>query len=185
MKKSNEFLVQFEGLKQGSHDFDWDIDDTFFDDYGEVDFTDTHFRVDMELVKQNNMLILEFDIKGSFACTCDLCLDDIKLPVDYQEQLIVKFSSTEEGATEEMVVLGHGDYEIDVKQFIYEFILIAMPLRRVCEDAGKQCNPEMIAKLSEFNLVETNPSEPESEEDDSEDNTWDALQSLKDKFKNN
>lgn len=183
MKKSNEFLIQFEGLKQGSHDFDWEINDTFFDDLGEVDFTNTHFKVDMELLKQNNMLILEFDIKGSFSCTCDLCLDDITLPVQHHEQLIVKFSSTEEGATEEMVVLNHGDYEIDVKQFIYEFITVAMPLRRTCADAGKKCNPEMIAKLSEFNLVE--PEEAEDSEPEDEDSTWDALKSLKDKFKNN
>lgn len=183
MKKSDEFLIQFEGLKQGSHDFDWEINDTFFDDFGGVDFSQTQLKVDMELIKQNNMLILEFDLNGSFLCTCDLCLDDITLPVEHHEQLIVKFSSTEEGATEEMVVLGHGDYEIDVKQFIYEFITVAMPLRRVCENAGKKCNPQMVAKLSEFNLVE--PVGEEESEPENEDSPWDTLKSLKDKFENN
>lgn len=185
MKKSDEFLIQFVGLKQGSHDFDWEIGDTFFDDFGEVDFTNSRFKVDMELVKQTNMLVLEFDIKGSISCTCDLCLDDITLSVTHQEQLIVKFSSAEEGATEEMVVLGIGEYELDVKQFIYEFIQVALPLRRVCEDAGKNCNPEMIAKLSEFNLTEPEGSQGPEEKQDDEDSTWDALKSLKDKFRNN
>lgn len=184
MKKSDEFIVQFEGLKLGSHHFDWELGATFFDDFGEVEFGRGRFKVDMELLKQNNMLILEFDIRGTFPCSCDLCLEDITLPVSHGERLVVKFSSTEEGATEEMVVLPHGAHEIDVKQFIYEFISVSLPLRRICADAGATCNAAMLEKLSEFNLTEPGPSDsPETEEN--EDETWNALQSLKDKFRNN
>lgn len=183
MKKSDEFLVQFEGLKQGSHDFDWEIKQTFFDDFGEVEFDESHFKVDMVLTKQSTMLILDFVINGSISCSCDLCLEDITMPVSHEEQLIVKFSSAEEGATEEMVVLPHGAHEINVKQFIYEFILVALPLRRTCKDAGKTCNPKMLEKLSEFNLTEPEGSQEPEQEDES--STWDALKSLKDKFRNN
>lgn len=184
MKKSDEFLVQFEGLKLGSHHFDWEISETFFDDFGEVEFSQGSYRVDMELLKQNNMLILEFDIQGSLPCSCDLCLEDITMPVAHQDRLVVKFSSEPQEATEEMVVLSHGDYEIDVKQFIYEFIAVSVPPRRTCADAGKTCNAAMLDKLSEFNLTEPESDEPSEPEDDT-DSTWDALKSLKDKFRNN
>lgn len=183
MKKSGEFLVQFEGLKQGSHHFDWEIGSTFFDDFGGVEYNNVHFKVDMELLKQSTMLILDFNIEGSFECSCDLCLEDIQMPVTYQDQLVVKFAAEPQEATEEMVVLQHGDYEIDVKQFIYEFITISLPLRRTCADAGKSCNPAMLDKLSEFNLVE--PESAEESPEESEDSPWDALKSLKDKFRNN
>ena len=182
MKKSDEFLVQFEGLKLGSHHFDWEIDETFFDDFGETEFGKGRYRVDMELTKQNNMLILEFGIDGSVPCTCDLCLEEMTLPVSHEDRLLVKFAAEPQEPTEEMVVLRQGDYEIDVKQFIYEFIAISQPLRHICADAGKTCNAEMLERLSEFNLgpAEAMPSEPEGDE---EDTTWDALKSLKDKLK--
>lgn len=184
MKKSDEFLVQFEGLKLGSHHFDWEIDNTFFDDFGEVEFSQGNYRVEMELLKQNNMLILEFDIKGSLPCSCDLCLDDITVPIAHSDRLVVKFADEPQEPTEEMVVLRHGDYEIDVKQFIYEFIVVSSPLRRTCADAGKTCNAAMVDKLSEFNLTEPESSEP-SEPEEGGENTWEALKSLKDKFRNN
>jgi len=184
MKKSDEFLVQFEGLKLGSHHFDWEINETFFDDFGEVEFGKGRFKVDMELLKQNNMLILEFDINGSFPCQCDLCLDDIEVPVSHGDRLVVKFAAEAQDPTEEMVVLRHGDYEINVRQFIYEFIAVSLPQRRTCADAGKTCNAAMLDKLSEFNLTEPEtPAAPDAE--DGEDSTWDALKSLKDKFRNN
>lgn len=186
MKKSDEFLVQFEGLKLGSHHFDWELDETFFDGFGEVEAAKGSYRVDMELLKQNNMLILEFDLNGTLPCSCDLCLDDITVPVEHSDRLVVKFAAEAQEPTEEMVVLRHGDYEIDVKQFIYEFIAVSLPLRRTCADAGKTCNAAMLEKLSEFNLTEpeaAEPSEPDGHTDT--DSTWDALKSLKDKFRNN
>lgn len=184
MKKSDEFLVQFEGLKLGSHHFDWEIGETFFDDFGEVEFSRGSYRVDMELLKQNNMLILEFDIRGTLPCSCDLCLEDITVPVVHSDRLVVKFAAEPQEATEEMVVLRHGEYELDVKQFIYEFIAVSLPLRRTCADAGQTCNAAMLEKLSEFNLTPPGQAEePETDEDG--ENTWEALKSLKDKFRNN
>lgn len=186
MKKSDEFLVQFEGLKLGSHHFDWEINESFFDEFDDVEFGGSHFRIDMNLLKESNMLILEFDIQGNVPFACDLCLEDISVPVSHKDRLIVKFSSEPQEDTEEMVVLSHNDYQIDVKQFIYEYIVLSVPFRRVCASPGNtpQCNVEVLSKLKEFNLSEEDL--PEQNTGNEEENTdWSALNALKDKFRNN
>lgn len=184
MKKTSEFLVQFEGLKQGSHLFDWEIKKEFFEDFGNTEPENGEYTVKMELLKDNNMIILEFDIHGTYPGQCDMCLNDVVVPVYHQDRIVVKFSSEPQEATEEMVVLHTGDYEIDVKQFIYEFITVSLPWRKTCADAGKTCNADMLSKLSEFNLVEPEADSPEGDEN-AADSPWDALKSLKDKFGNN
>lgn len=186
MKKSDEFIVQFEGLKLGSHHFDWEINESFFDDFGEVEFGKGQFQVDMELTKQNNMLILEFDVKGKVPFPCDLCLEDIHVSVSHKEQVIVKFSSDAPESTDDMVVLGIHAHEIDVKQFIYEFIAISVPFKRTCDKPGQtaSCNKEVLKHLSAFELSETATTEEEPGEN-GDGSPWDGLKSLKDKFNNN
>lgn len=179
MKKLSEYVVQFEGLKTGSHRFDWEVDEKFFEDFGDVEFGRGKFHVELDLQKENTMLILNFHIHGSFSCSCDLCLEEIHMPVEHEDRLIVKFGSGDEEPDAEIIFLRHGEYEIDLRQPIYEIIATSVPFRRTCADVGKTCDPEMLRRIGQPQGT-TLESENQAEEGES---PWDILKSLKNKEK--
>ena len=84
--------------------------------------------------------------------TCDRCLDEFNFPVDYQTKLIVNFGKNKGEVTEEIITISESDHEINVAQYIYEFIHLALPMKKVHPDDEKgvsTCNGEVMKKLKE------------------------------------
>lgn len=134
-----------------------------------------NLKVELELDKQETMLILLFHITGEIFHTCDVCLSEFPSRVDINERQIVKFGSEDvEDDTEEIIVLNKNEHEIDVSTLIYEYVNLAVPYISRCEDAGNTqwCDKEMIEKLQKL-------SAKEEEENDSADPRWDALKKIK------
>jgi uncharacterized metal-binding protein YceD (DUF177 family) len=100
------------------------------------------------------------------------------MPVEHEDRLIVKFGSGEEEPDAEILFLRHGEYEIDLRQPIYEIIATSVPFRRTCADVGKTCDPEMLRRIGKAQGT-TESTSPEEEGE----SPWDILKSLKNKEK--
>lgn len=173
----NQFMIPFKGLKEGKHEFSFDINKTFFEELEYSMINDGNVKVDMEMDKQPTMLVFKFDIHGTIRLQCDRCLDNYDQPVDGERILIVKFTTREsDNRSEDIVILPEDAHEFDVGHQIYEYINLMLPIKHAHEFSA-DCNQEMIEKLNEEN---TNP-------DDSEeiDERWKALEELKKNMKNN
>jgi uncharacterized metal-binding protein YceD (DUF177 family) len=172
MKKSDEFIIQFEGLKYGSHDYEFEIRDSFFESFGDQEFSQSSIKVQLNLFKDSNMMILNFIIHGSAKFSCDRCIDEYNQPLSGSYRLIVKEDDESYQETDEILVIRKGEHELDVEQYIYEFVELSLPGRRICSQSadGKECNPEIIRKLNQMSVI------PESE---STDPRWEVLKKLK------
>jgi len=171
LKSLRIYSIPFTGLKLGKHQFEYDITDAFFDEFEYSLVKRANLKCLVELEKQETMLILNFDIKGSIFANCDRCLAQYPQPVDIREQQIAKFRSEEGDDDEEIIILTKSDHEIDVSGLIYEYINVALPLITVCIDEGftPYCDKEMLESLSKLTV---NP------DPDQTDPRWDALKKL-------
>ena len=172
MKSNRQFIIPFKGLKVGKHNFVYDIDDTFFDDYEQSEITKGNIHVEVDLDKKANMLELYFSIEGDVLVICDRCLDEFEIPIDYETELFVKFGDVSEEQTDEIIVLSHNEFELDVAQYIYEFVHLSLPYKRVHPDDSRgrsTCNKEMLKKLDEYIIREN---------DENKDSRWDDLKNL-------
>jgi uncharacterized metal-binding protein YceD (DUF177 family) len=169
-------MIPFVGLKVGFHDFDFDVSDSFFD---EIEYSIIHsgsVKVHISLEKKETMLIAIFTIDGKVKTNCDRCNDPIEVVVDGTYQLIFKFGLEPE-FDENLVVLHPDDYEIDMREHIYEFITVSLPTR-VVHPKG-ECNEEMIALLNEYSVQKLESEDDEDwdedewDEDLGEDDDWD------------
>ena len=73
---------------------------------------------------------------------------------------------------DEIVVIPEHDYEIDLSQYLYEYINLILPYRKVHgedENGNSLCNPDIIKKIEEHT------------EEEATDPRWDALKKLKNK----
>lgn len=177
MKALKQFSIPFTGLKLGKHQFDFEIDKSFFDAFEYSLVKDGALKATVDLDKQETMLILHFHIWGTIQLNCDKCLAEFAQPIDIKERQIVKFAEDNlESDDLEIIVLNRKDSEIDISEMIYEFINVAVPYINNCEQAsnGQTCDPEMIATLEKLANRDT-----EKEEEKSDDPRWAALKKLK------
>jgi uncharacterized protein len=155
VKQKHLFKIPFKGLKVGKHEFDFDTDDSFFEEFegSEINKGKVHTRVVLE--KSNTLMELHFELHGLVLTLCDRCLDDLEIAVDYKTSMYVKFGDETEEQTDEIIILSHNEHELDVAQYIYEFINLSMPYKRVHPDdpRGKStCNKEMLENLDKYLL---------------------------------
>jgi uncharacterized protein len=158
----NPYTIQFGGLPVGIHEYEFEIKDAFFKTIENSYITKADIAVKAMLTKQNNVLHLDFDISGSFGSECDRCLKDFNFPISTKEKLIIKHGNPDE-STDEISVIPEGMDEVNIAHYIYEYIVLSIPARRVpCEIDAKlyECDFETLAKLNEISADFETEKEP-------------------------
>ena len=82
MKALREFKIPFVGLKEGKHQFDFQIERKFFDAFKYDEFEKVFFDVTLELNKKETMLELHFVAKGTVNVPCDVTGEDFDMEVN-------------------------------------------------------------------------------------------------------
>ena len=177
MKALKEFNINFGNLKIGVHEYDFDINDVFFKEfeYSLIQFAEVKAKVKLDK-KKETMLSLTISLEGQINVECDRCLDEFPLPFKNEHHIYVKLSDkdlTDGVEDEELIILSQDANELDLATILYELITIEIPIKKVCADVGKECNPEMLARISNYDpeTKEIKDELPKSEEDSTEDGT--------------
>lgn len=175
MNPLKQFSIPFTGLKLGAHQFDYELDDTFFNAFEYSLIKSGNLKVNLELDKQETMLLLKFRVIGTLNLDCDKCLSEFAYPVNLYERQIVKFAEDElESDDEEIISLSRKDSEIDISGPLYEMINVAVPYIKNCEQADKECDQEMISRLEQLSI-----DKQAEENEQTSDPRWEALNKLK------
>jgi len=176
MKVTNEFLIPFIGLKLGKHPFEFQINKAFFDKFEYHEYENCAIQVNVVLEKKSTMLELSFKHKGTVTVPCDLTNEIFDLPIKGKIKLVVTFGEEFNDDNEELLVLPHGEHQIDIAQYIYEMIVLSVPLKRVhpgIKDGTLQT--EALKKLSELTIKE---QKLENKKEENIDPRWDKLKQL-------
>jgi uncharacterized metal-binding protein YceD (DUF177 family) len=171
----SQYIIQFGGLPVGLHDFEFDVDGTFFQKTENSEVQTANIQVDATLTKQNNLLQMHFTIYGTVGLDCDRCLKYFDYPIDATGDLVIKHGNTSE-STDEILVIPEGQEEFDISQYLYEYIVLAIPARRVpCEldETSFVCDFETLDKLN--NLT----TDPEEKSDLPGNPMWEKLNKIK------
>lgn len=143
MSTPTDFIIPFKGYKIGVHEFDFQIDDALLQAVGDGEMIGADAVAHVTMSKGAGMLTLDVAIEGTVKVECDRCLDELLLPVDIEDQLVVKFSEEEEGFDGEVMWLNPADGQLDLMDWLYETVLLALPYQRV-HASLEECNPEMV-----------------------------------------
>lgn len=155
MASKHTYEIAFVGLKQGIHEFVYDVDDKFFVEKGDPDFTNCQAQVKLQLDKKVGFMLLKFEIGGKADITCDRCGNPLAMDIWDEFNVLVKLVENPEemNAQEEdpdVFYISRTESHIDVADWIYEFVLLSFPLQKMCsneEMGGPQCNKEVLDKL--------------------------------------
>lgn len=96
MSHLREFTIPIQGLKIGIHEYDFLIGNEFFTHFEDSPIEQGTFKVRFILDLREDMLVLTFDFEGSIKTDCDRCLVGIDLPIEGDEDLIIKYAEESE-----------------------------------------------------------------------------------------
>lgn len=167
-----QFVIQFGGLKADQHHFDFEIDDTFFEHFEYSEIKEGTIHVHLELLKEEKVLAFTFSFDGKVTLPCDRCFEPVDLKINGTEHLVVKFGDGYYEENDELQIIPEGVTQFDISPFLYEYIHLLLPVRRVHpedENGNSLCNPEVIKMLEQSSSA----TEP--------DPRWEALNKLKNK----
>jgi uncharacterized metal-binding protein YceD (DUF177 family) len=178
MSNRREFEIAFVGLKPGVHEFTYRIDDRFFEEYNEQDFRNPSANVKLLLEKSNGFMILRFEIGGQAEVTCDRCNNNLPIQLFDEFKVMIKMTDDPELMNEQeedpdVYYISRGESHIDVKDWIYEFINLSIPMQKTCEYEsmdGPYCNPAAREALNNMRPEEKPGANP----------IWKGLEKFKD-----
>ena len=122
------------------------------------------------------MLELNFKHKGTVHVPCDSTGEMFDLPVKGKLRLVVQFGDEFNNDNEELLILPHGEHQIDISQYIYEMIVLSIPLKRIhpgIKDGSLKS--EALEKLKEMSVKDAKTVDTKEENTDPR---WDKLKQL-------
>ncbi|MBO7586302.1 MAG: DUF177 domain-containing protein [Bacteroidales bacterium] len=172
-----QFKLRLSGVEDGTYCYSVNCDKSFFELAEISDVRDGNLDLRIEMHKTEKLVDVICQFKGFVIAPCDRCLLPVTLPMDFEQRLIVKLVPTvEEGENDDdddIWVMDENTYELDLFQFVYESIYLALPMQILHEDdenGQSTCDPAVLAKLQELS---------KKENDQETDPRWDALKNLK------
>jgi uncharacterized protein len=168
---SGFFNIPISGLKEGHHLFGFEIGNKFFEEFEESEIKEGNLSVQVELNKLSSHFDLNIKINGEVRICCDRCLELFFHPIACENRLLVKFGKKWDDNDPDLITVPAEEHELDIKQYLYEFIHLALPIQRVHpgnEVGTNSCNPDMLRKLKEHIVNVEKENDPR----------WDELKKL-------
>ena len=180
MKDLKNFDISFIGLKDGVHQFDYNISKEFFDFFNYEEFYNSNVNVSLSFLKKPTLFELTFTFSGNVEVACDISNELFQQPIETEMFLIVKFGDEFNNENEELLIIPHSDYKLNIAQYIYEAIVLAVPIKKVhpgVEDGTLKS--EILDKLDEFKIKDNNTEENHLDVDSNAiDPRWNKLKSI-------
>ncbi len=170
--KKKMFVIPFKGLKEENHQFEFQIKKEFFEFYQYDDVHDSDLLVQLDFNKKSTFIELSFNVTGTVQVVCDLTNEPFHQPIDANLELVIKFGEIFNDEDIDILILPHEAYEVDLSQYIYEMIVLAIPTKKIHPGVKDgTIKSEILDKLEEL--------QPNKEQNNNSiDPRWDKLKGL-------
>ena len=172
MCSQETYTIDLKGLSEDVTVCEFNLDDEFFRALDGSQLEHGALHVSVSIRKMTGFFDLQFHTVGSVIVCCDRCLDDMEQLIEADNHLVVKLGDTySEG--DDTVTVDENEGMLDLSWFIYEFIMLAIPIKHV--HAPGKCNSAMTRKLEELSGAVRSGEEVA----EAIDQRWEALLKLK------
>lgn len=166
------FKIDLKGLKEDVTVLEYNLDEQFFKAMDSTEVNGGDVQVSVSIRKATGYFELHFQVRGTVAVPCNLCLDDMEQPVETDHRLVAKFGA-ENSEEDDVVTVNEDEGILDLSWLVYELIVLAIPIRHV--HAPGKCNAAMMHALEEHSTDRSS----DEESNQSIDPRWEKLKNLK------
>jgi uncharacterized metal-binding protein YceD (DUF177 family) len=171
MSAARDYTIHLGSLGSGEEEFEFHVSEKFFQKFEQSIIQKGEVDVLVVVEKKENMILLDFTTAGEVTVPCDRCLQDLVMEIEGYNELIVKIGDHNEELSEDVIMISSKEHEIDLSQYIYEFISLMIPMRNVHDESenGQACDPEVLKEIQKHI---NHDHEPQS------DPRWDGLKNI-------
>ena len=170
--------------------YEYLLDNKFFIDIDGQEVQKGKVHVTLNIAHKTSWFELLFHLIGNVYISCDRCLDEMEMPIETDNRLIVKLGKEYAEESDEVLIISEDDDSLNLAWFLYEFVALAIPMKHL-HPPGK-CNRTMTSKLKKYSAKQSGneemddfigdddmmpvDNEPEMPEHDPR---WDSLKELR------
>lgn len=136
--------INLQLLPEGKYEHSFHLDDAFFKALDQEEILGGDCQAEVLLEQKAHSAVLFISINGVVQATCDRCLDPVNMPIEVEDEVVVKLGNAPE-EDDENIWLPEDEPVLDLAWLLYEDVELSLPLV-VCHEEG-ECNPEMLALL--------------------------------------
>ena len=145
MGKFTEYQLPLKTLKEGTHEFDFELGKAFFEHMESTDVRDADVRAHVTVVYRGGVYDLTMHCTGQVIVACDRCLDDMELPIDATYHIMVKYGDAYRDDSDDLLEIPDSTANLNIAYMLYDTVMLAIPMKHV-HPMGK-CNRQMSAVL--------------------------------------
>lgn len=149
------------------HTFQYQITDSFFENYGPQDFSNCNATVKLQFDKKSSFFMLKFEIGGTATVICDRCGQPFELQLwDDFDQVVKLVENPDEMKGDEdpdVTYISKAESHLNIADWIYEFINLSVPMQRIHpnDSSGKSgCDPNVLKMLEQMNQQSSEKKNP-------------------------
>lgn len=125
------FDIDIFRLANGEHSFEFDFDSAFFGLFEDSVIENGKGSVKIDLNRTPTLITLNFHLNGEIELVCDRSLDTFMYPINETKEVRIKYGEHWQELSEELYLIPTDTQKIDVGQFVYEFISLAIPMKKL------------------------------------------------------
>ena len=167
----DSFKIDLKVLPQGVTNLEFNLGNDYFKAIEAPDVQKGELVSCLSISRTDDFFELNFHTEGVVHIPCDICLDDIEQQIVSDDRIIAKFGE-DYSEDDDLVTVAENEGILDVAWFIYEFIVLNIPIRHV--HAPGKCNPAMIEMLNQHSAARSG-----EEQEQAIDPRWAALLKIK------
>jgi uncharacterized metal-binding protein YceD (DUF177 family) len=172
-----DFKVNIIGLSKKVHHFQFELNDGFFEQYGKEVLSSGDFDAEVSLDKRETFIEADFKISGHAKLICDRSLEPFDHKIKIDRKVIFKYGEEPQEISDEIVIITRDQDSLDLGQFIYEFIVLAIPIKKLHPDLSEEEGEE--EDDSNVKIVYSTSTEEEEKKEEAIDPRWEKLKKLK------
>ncbi len=187
MKANKAYDIHIFKLSNKEHEYAFDVDAGFFEMFENTPIDTGKGKVLVALEKTDSHIAMVFNIDVVLELVCDRSLDVFEHKVASERKVWFKYGAAYEEQSEELVVIPGDAQIINIAHYMYEFILLEVPMKKLHPKFSDSENDmEEEDELVYSSLEGEEPEEDdleENEENEAVDPRWEKLISIKNKNK--
>ena len=166
------FEINLARLENDTHHFQFELVPDFFETFENNLVEEGYGKAFLVMDKSESMMALNFTIEADILLICDVSLESYRETLTCQKKHIVKFGLTSEELSDEISTIDMGMQILNVSGYIYEFVSLEIPMKKVHPTLRDQERAELVYK------DETPPSN-DQERENTIDPRWAVLKKIK------
>ena len=170
-KAFRKFEISIFNLSNKVHEYRFPINETLIGLFEQSIAERGEGNCEVTLTRSETMMTLHFNLKARVELICDISVKPFWHDIAVEKDIMVKFGEEKAELSEDVIVIPWDTQFFNVAEYIYQFLLLSIPMKRIHPDIKDEERPDIVYSSTE--------REQEEKRDEAIDPRWAALKHLK------